>query len=46
MKNHGLLPSETLFVDDSIQHIETANKLGVNTQLVSTNDNFIMKLTR
>ncbi|MBK9190224.1 MAG: HAD family phosphatase [Crocinitomicaceae bacterium] len=29
--NHKLNPAETLFIDDSIQHIEGAKKLGIQT---------------
>lgn len=31
LNNHKLIPSETLFIDDSAEHIETANKLGIQT---------------
>ena len=31
LKQESLNADETLFIDDSIQHIETANKLGINT---------------
>lgn len=31
LKKESLNADETLFIDDSIQHIETANKLGINT---------------
>jgi glucose-1-phosphatase len=34
MKNN-LLPGETLFIDDSPQHIKTAQSLGLNTHLLS-----------
>jgi FMN phosphatase YigB (HAD superfamily) len=30
-KEHGLTPSKTLFIDDSIQHIEGARQLGLQT---------------
>jgi FMN phosphatase YigB (HAD superfamily) len=29
--NHQLIPEETLFIDDTIVHIETAKKLGIQT---------------
>jgi len=32
---HGLNPEETLFVDDSPQHLETASKMGIHTALCS-----------
>jgi glucose-1-phosphatase len=31
LNNHQLLPHETLFIDDSIQHIEAAKLLGIQT---------------
>tara|TARA_B110000305_G_scaffold227799_1_gene276849 strand:+ start:513 stop:1157 length:645 start_codon:yes stop_codon:yes gene_type:complete len=31
LKTHSLNKTETLFIDDSIQHIESANSLGINT---------------
>jgi len=31
LKEHNLKPKHTLFIDDSIQHIEAANKLGIQT---------------
>mgnify|MGYP001467574605 CR=1 FL=1 len=31
LKSHSLNSTETLFIDDSIQHIESANQLGINT---------------
>lgn len=31
LSENNLLANETLFIDDSIQHIETANKLGIQT---------------
>ncbi len=31
LSENNLNPSETLFIDDSIQHIKTANKLGIQT---------------
>ncbi len=31
LNQHGLVASETLFIDDSIQHIEGAQKLGIQT---------------
>lgn len=33
-KENKLKPSETLFVDDSIQHIQSADAIGINTMLV------------
>jgi glucose-1-phosphatase len=31
LKENSFVPNETLFIDDSIQHIDTANKLNINT---------------
>jgi HAD superfamily hydrolase (TIGR01549 family) len=31
LKRHGLVPEETLFVDDVLIHIESASKLGIKT---------------
>jgi putative hydrolase of the HAD superfamily len=36
-----LNPSETLFIEDSIQHIETAKKLGINTYLLEKNESTV-----
>ncbi|MEN8928370.1 MAG: HAD-IA family hydrolase [Flavobacteriales bacterium] len=44
LQENNLSPSETLFVDDSVQHINSAHKLGILTKLVSTNDDFILEL--
>lgn len=35
LNNHGLKPKETLFIDDSPQHLETARQLGLKTILAS-----------
>lgn len=35
LQKHGLNPMETLFIDDSPQHIETAQKLGLKTHLMT-----------
>ena len=32
MNENKLNPKETLFIDDSIQHIEGAKKVGLNTE--------------
>ena len=40
LKDAGILAQETLFIDDSIQHIESANKVGVQTQLWGSNKLF------
>ncbi|MFQ3675516.1 MAG: HAD family phosphatase [Endomicrobiia bacterium] len=35
LKENNLLPEETLFLDDNISNIEAANRLGINTILIS-----------
>ena len=39
LDNHQLQPSETLFIDDSPQHILTAKEMGFKTHLMEPNDN-------
>ena len=39
LKEHDLKPSETLFIDDSPQHIETAKLLGIQTVLIEKGEN-------
>ena len=34
LKDAGILAQETLFIEDSIQHIESANKLGIQNTVV------------
>ena len=38
LNDAGILAQETLFIDDSIQHIEGANKAGIHTQLWESNE--------
>ncbi|HEY0245366.1 MAG TPA: HAD family phosphatase [Mucilaginibacter sp.] len=38
LHENKLNPTETLFIDDSPQHIETANKLGIQTYLMTAPD--------
>ena len=40
LKDAGILAQETLFIEDSIQHIESAKKLGIQTQLWGSNEPF------
>jgi putative hydrolase of the HAD superfamily len=39
LNENGLHPAETLFIDDSPQHLETAKKLGIKTYLMTMPDN-------
>lgn len=39
LDTHQLIPEETLFIDDSPQHLETARKLGLQTYLMTKPDN-------
>jgi len=39
LDTHGLKPEETLFIDDSPQHLKTANELGMQTYLMTAPDN-------
>lgn len=43
---HGLNPAETLFVDDSPQHIETAHQLGLRAHLLNPDDTLPKLLDR
>lgn len=40
LKDAGILAHETLFIEDSIQHIIGANKVGIRTQLWNSNEPF------
>ena len=40
LKDAGILAQETLFIEDSIQHIVSANKVGIQTQLWGSNEPF------
>ena len=37
LKDAKILANETLFIDDSIQHINNAKKVGIQTQLWGSN---------
>ena len=41
IKENNLIPKETLFIDDSIQHINSANKIGIKTYLMEQNKSII-----
>ncbi len=45
LKENGLIPEHTLFVDDSPQHLETAASLGIHTALC-TKDNPLEKIIK
>ena len=38
LSENNLDPAETLFIDDSPQHLETAQKLGMQTYLMTAPD--------
>lgn len=40
ISTNGLKPNETLFVDDSPQHLETANRMGIQTILATPQNTF------
>ena len=46
LHTHGLVPAETLFVDDSPQHIETAQRLGIRAYLLAPDDTLPALLSR
>lgn len=41
LRTYGLDPAETLFIDDSPQHIRTADALGIRTHLMKKEDNLM-----
>ena len=41
LKENNLIAQETLFIDDSLQHIEGAQKLGLNTFHLKTNQSIL-----
>jgi FMN phosphatase YigB (HAD superfamily) len=46
LQEQGLNPAETLFIDDSPQHLATAQKLGLNTFLMKAPDTLQQFITR
>lgn len=44
-QSNGLIPEKTLFIDDSVQHIDGAKAIGLQTYLVQTNDSFVNLFT-
>lgn len=38
LNKHNLVPTETLFIDDSPQHLKTAEQLGLNTHLLKADE--------
>ena len=44
LSENNLLPHETLFIDDSIQHIESAKKLGINAYWLDVKKESIIDL--
>jgi putative hydrolase of the HAD superfamily len=43
---HGYLPNETLFIDDSIQHVEGAKSAGLYAYYLDTSNNDVIQLVR
>ena len=41
MRNAGIDPAETLFIDDTIRHIEGAKKCGLNTHLLAKDEEIV-----
>ena len=41
LEDHNLKAHETLFIDDSLQHIEGAKKVGINAYLINKEDSII-----
>ncbi|MEY2938727.1 MAG: hypothetical protein RL062_1316 [Bacteroidota bacterium] len=41
---HGLIPAETLFIDDSIQHVEGAKKAGLQTMHLTPEKDLLQEL--
>jgi putative hydrolase of the HAD superfamily len=43
---HGYLPDETLFIDDSIQHVEGAKLAGLHAYHLDTTQSDVIQLVR
>ena len=41
LEDHNLKAHETLFIDDSLQHIEGAKKVGINAYLLNKEDSIL-----
>ena len=41
LSENGLKPAETLFIDDSPQHLKPAAELGINTYLLTYPDSIL-----
>ena len=44
LNQNNLIKEETLFIDDSMQHIESANKIGVSTILLDVQKQSVVDL--
>jgi putative hydrolase of the HAD superfamily len=44
VSENNLVPAETLFIDDSLQHIEAAKKLGIQTYLLDVKRETVLDL--
>jgi putative hydrolase of the HAD superfamily len=46
LENHGLQPENTLFIDDTEEHIEGAKRLGINTWHLAVHKESILELNK
>jgi len=44
LKDNGLNPSETLFIDDTSENIQTATQLGLHTYEVKNDEEIVLSL--
>ena len=44
LNENNLQPHETLFIDDSVQHVESAKKLGIQAYLLDVKKESILDL--
>jgi len=45
-KNEGFSPQETLFIDDSVQHVEGAKSIGIQAHLLDVKKDNVIRLVR
>lgn len=46
LKDNGLLPAETIFIDDSLQHVKGAQECGIQSLLLHKGEEFSVTLSR